>query len=101
MVAIQAAPDEEFYLNCPATATHIIDNEPVAVPSPAPTQEELLLTVRRLRTERLISCDWTQTLDAPITNEQREAWAIYRQALRDFPTTCDTRNPVWPEPPQR
>ena len=38
---------EEFYLNCPTTATHIIDNEPVRiVPEPTPpTEEEIISTL--------------------------------------------------------
>jgi hypothetical protein len=34
---------------------------------------------------RLLSlCDWTQMPDAPLTNEERESWRLYRQALRDI-----------------
>lgn len=68
------------------------------------TQEELIertaqkaAEVRAQRNERLAACDWTQVLDAPVS---REAWADYRQALRDvteqvgFPFDV-----VWPEPP--
>jgi len=41
----------------------------------------------RLRTHRdrlLAASDWTQVADAPV---DRQAWADYRQALRDFPAT--------------
>ena len=39
----------------------------------------------RLHRDRLLKeCDWTQLPDAPV---DREAWATYRQALRDFPAT--------------
>jgi hypothetical protein len=39
----------------------------------------------RLHRDRLLKeSDWTQVLDAPV---DREAWATYRQALRDFPAT--------------
>lgn len=59
------------------------------------------LALRRLRDERnrrLIDCDWTQLPDAP--DAAREAWAVYRQSLRDLPaTTIDPFNPQWPEPP--
>jgi len=33
--------NEEFYLNCPPDATHIIDNEPVIIPPDPPTLEEV------------------------------------------------------------
>lgn len=38
--------------------------------------------VRAKRNELLAACDWTQVLDAPV---DKEAWANYRQALRDLP----------------
>ena len=39
----------------------------------------------RLHRDRLLKeSDWTQVADAPVN---REAWATYRQALRDFPAT--------------
>ncbi len=31
MVSVQCQEGEEFFLNCPETATHIIDNEPVTI----------------------------------------------------------------------
>lgn len=40
----------------------------------------------RLHRDRLLAAsDWTQTVDDPTGD--REAWAVYRQALRDFPST--------------
>lgn len=51
------------------------------------TTEERL---REIRNGLLIDSDWTQVDDAPV---DREAWATYRQALRDFPAT-------WTEGPQ-
>lgn len=57
-----------------------------------------------LRAERdrlLVLSDWTQLPDAPLTEEQRQAWAAYRQALRDLPQTCETPCDVeWPAPPE-
>ena len=42
-------------------------------------------TMMRHHRDRLLAeSDWTQLPDAPV---DREAWAIYRQALRDFPAT--------------
>jgi hypothetical protein len=39
----------------------------------------------RLHRDRLLKeSDWTQTADSPVN---REAWATYRQTLRDFPAT--------------
>lgn len=57
-------------------------------------------TMRRERDRRLTACDWTQVSDAPLTDEQKTAWAAYRQALRDLPeNTTDPANPVWPDKP--
>jgi len=47
--------------------------------------DEHLLERMRLHRDRLLAqSDWTQLPDAPV---DREAWATYRQALRDFPAT--------------
>ena len=54
-------------------------------------------SVRTDRNARLAACDWTQLPDAPV---DAEAWAVYRQALRDI---TDQNNPlevVWPTAPQ-
>ena len=40
--------------------------------------------MRAIRNDLLKKSDWTQTADSPV---DREAWATYRQALRDFPVT--------------
>lgn len=37
----------------------------------------------------LISCDWTQLPDAPISDEMKEKWKIYRAALRNITDTVD------------
>lgn len=56
-------------------------------------------TLRNQRNALLASCDWTQTADAPV---DVNAWAAYRQALRDLPATIkDPTKPIdWPEPPK-
>lgn len=56
--------------------------------------------VRPKRNVLLAQSDWTQLPDAPLTNEQKQAWAEYRQALRDLPATFATaEDVVYPEPP--
>lgn len=53
--------------------------------------------VRWQRDRLLAESDWTQVADAPV---DAEAWAAYRQALRDIPQTHDDPNSiVWPEAP--
>ena len=57
--------------------------------------------IRIVRNRLLAECDWTQIPDAPLTEEQKEAWREYRQALRDIPQTFATPGEVmWPTPPE-
>ena len=54
-------------------------------------------TMRDERDRLLAASDWAMTSDAPT---DKQAWADYRQALRDFPATW-TPGPVadFPDPP--
>lgn len=52
------------------------------------TQEEFdnnLEEIRKVRNQFLKDCDWTQLPDAQV---DKEAWALYRQQLRDLPGLC-------------
>jgi len=49
--------------------------------------EAVLRGLRKRRNALLTACDWTQVPDAPLDDAQREAWRVYRQALRDLPET--------------
>lgn len=56
--------------------------------------------VRRKRDKLLTACDWTQISDAPLSAEQKAAWALYRQNLRDIPQQpTEPENVVWPIEP--
>ena len=48
------------------------------------------------RNKKLLASDWTQLPDAPV---DKEAWAEYRQKLRNLPETADPLNIVWPVRP--
>ena len=61
------------------------------------TQESEWALVRAERDKRLLSCDWTQLPDVPLAT--KEAWATYRQALRDITEQPDPFNITWPVPP--
>lgn len=54
--------------------------------------------VRAERNQLLQQSDWTQLPDVPLAT--KEAWAVYRQALRDITNQPDPFNIVWPTPPQ-
>lgn len=67
------------------------------------TEQEILdqkySQLRSVRDRLLSECDWTQIPDSPLTDAQKQAWATYRQALRDLPSTVDINNIVYPEKP--
>lgn len=71
--------------------------------TPADLKAETHASWSRLRAERdrrLAATDWTQFPDAPLTDEQRDAWRDYRQALRDLTDTIqDPAAPEWPAMP--
>lgn len=49
--------------------------------------QEISENIRVTRDYRLQKSDWTQMPDSPFTESQKEAWASYRQQLRDLPKT--------------
>ena len=56
--------------------------------------------VRARRNIDLMGSDWTQVLDSPFTEEQKELWRLYRQALRDITLQTDPFNITWPIKPE-
>ena len=60
--------------------------------------------VRGSRDIKLYSCDWTQMLDAQLTDAKKAEWATYRQALRDMPETHSEATSLddimWPTEPR-
>jgi hypothetical protein len=56
--------------------------------------------IQEARNYLLKQCDWTQLVDVPLSDEDKEKWSTYRQALRDI--TKSFTNPdqvIWPIPP--
>ncbi len=67
---------------------------------PELTEEQQKMQVRAQRNSLLTLCDWTQLPDAPLTAEQKQEWAEYRQALRDVPEQAGFPDAVvWPSTP--
>jgi len=67
-------------------STHrLVDGEFVEI---VQTDEEALaemwVVVRMRRDYLLMRSDWTQATDSPLTADQRTAWQLYRQSLRDL-----------------
>jgi len=70
------------------------------------TEQEILdsinsmwVNVRSRRNIELLESDWTQVLDSPFTEEEKEEWQTYRQSLRDITLQSDPFNIVWPIKP--
>lgn len=69
-----------------------IDEDKETIPT-----EWVLERLRLQRDELLKASDWTQVADAVC---DKEAWATYRQALRDLPSSVkDPRNAEFPNEP--
>jgi len=68
---------------------------------PDPQIDHDAINARNHRNMLLAESDWTQYNDSPLTDDQKLAWANYRQTLRDissdpgFPLTCN-----WPLKPE-
>ena len=58
--------------------------------------------LRTERNKRIAQTDYLAIPDYPHASEEaKQAWLDYRQALRDLPSnTTDPSNPVWPTPPE-
>jgi len=52
--------------------------------------------LREERNQKLASSDWTQASDhsSAVADAKKEEWRVYRQVLRDLPTTADMS--TWP-----
>jgi len=77
---------------CVWTSEGWIDPRPVAEQQAAQWE-----VVRAERNRLLQASDWTQLPDVPI--DTKEAWAIYRQALREVTNQPDPFHIFWPTAP--
>ena len=50
------------------------------------TNAEPMKLLREVRDRKLTVCDWTQSRDLTLSND--DAWKTYRQALRDLPSSA-------------
>ena len=62
--------------------------------------------LRTERNRRLAASDWTQLVDSHLSQEKKDAWAAYRQELRDLPdeltdeqVTSSPNSVPWPLDP--
>mgnify|MGYP001353166849 CR=1 FL=1 len=79
-------------------------------PEEAITNEMVIEEFRIIRNGLLIESDKFMISDYPITGEKREEWKVYRQSLRELPSTIDLTqlkmnsrfeliNFTWPQKP--
>ena len=68
------------------------------------SMDDLMTDIRKIRTNLLYGCDWTQLPDSPLTDEVKLEWQQYRQELRDLQFVSNDISNVddvsWPTPPQ-
>lgn len=77
------------------------NGDPIAQLPPLPTAEKLLERLRRERDQRLAASDYLMMPDYPASEAERDAWAAYRQQLRDLPESItDPADIDWPELPE-
>ena len=63
-------------------------------------QNQKELTVRTTRNQLLMSSDWTQLEDSPLSEDAKTEWALYREALRAVPEQDGFPDSVeWPVAP--
>jgi len=86
-------PDEYRVVNGVATAKADAEVQ-------AKREADALIEMKIKRNNALMASDWTQVSDNALTASQRQAWATYRQQLRDLPSNInDPLNIVWPTEP--
>lgn len=80
------------------TKYSIVDMDADAIAALDATQSK---SVRDTRNQKLKDSDWTQLVDAPLTQTQSFEWQTYRQALRDISTqTGFPWEVMWPQQPE-
>lgn len=90
-----------YWVDCPddivAHRFHYRDGIFIPDPEPAPSPPDENMILSR-RNELLVASDWTQLPDTPT---DKQAWATYRQELRDIPSQPGFPTDVkWPKRPQ-
>jgi hypothetical protein len=90
-------------------ATYSVDPKPPRLVSqllrelaarPVPDGDRMAY-LRHVRDLLVSLSDWTQAADSPLTDGTQQAWAAYRQQLRDLPQAYSGEGPIpWPTAPQ-
>lgn len=88
--------DDNLYAAVPSTPVPADTMDVTFTVQPRP-DEVVWPSIRAKRDALLVQSDWTQLPDVPLPT--KEAWATYRQALRDITQQPDPHNIIWPTPP--
>lgn len=81
-----------------ATEAEIAELQARDAASAAAAVEARKNDIRMIRNQLLLACDWTQVSDS---TADKEAWATYRQALRDITNQTGFPDKVqWPTQPE-
>ena len=99
--------ENKTYANIVLEPRILRDGEWIDNPYTIPTESEVnakiaemdLNEVRQVRNQKLAETDWTQSRDVTLSNDN--AWATYRQALRDITDSATSLEDVtWPTKPE-
>lgn len=90
------AVDESLFVVAPVTPVPADSMDVVFVVEELP-DSDVWPSVRARRDALLAASDWTQLPDVPLATKQ--AWAAYRQALRDITLQNDPHKLTWPVAP--
>ena len=67
-------------------------------------ESKVMELLRQGRDYKLLTSDWTQLMDSPLTTEKQSEWANYRQILRDMPSVnlanTSLDDIMWPIQPE-
>ena len=91
---LQAGSDENVMEGVADDSLHIIVDGVVNDKQPLSEEEKSAAALSKLRIKRdliLKWCDWTQMPDSPLSESNKLALQVYRQALRDI-----TNHENWP-----
>lgn len=84
---LQAGEDEFIIEGIADDDNQVINDGQVIdrIRTDAELREQVAQYIRQQRAAMLSSTDWTQVVDAPLTQAKKEEFKTYRQALRDMP----------------
>jgi hypothetical protein len=91
---------EDQWSEAQSNRCRVVNGVHTVIPTTAQEETEKKYAILRSERDYLLSqSDWTQFADSPLSSEKKSEWAVYRQSLRDLPSTVDINNIVYPNKP--